>query len=256
MLTAQLYCARVCYGQQAIRGTAGVWSAERRRMYWQGVPHTDMPQISSRSRYAKWKAADISKALRENRKPTPGPANQPEEEAEVEATLASLQTEANTAPTGAAEDAGAPEEADVRDTTPKDPDAPPGVQFPSAPTALGDPHRGATAPPSSSAPEPSGPSRDTQEAAPAAAPAVAPTPATPSAAPAPAAPPQARAPAAQPEQTSSSRLTVEEHTRVQKLARWVSSALDYDDIDTARNHLREALSLLDGVAGRTGPQSQ
>ena len=136
MLTAQLYCARVCYGQQAIRGTAGVWSAERRRMYWQGVPHTDMPQISSRSRYAKWKAADISKALRENRKPTPGPANQPEEEAEVEATLASLQTEANTAPTGAAEDAGAPEEADVRDTTPRSQMHHPGSSSPRLPRLL------------------------------------------------------------------------------------------------------------------------
>jgi len=37
-------------------------------------------------RYAKWKAADIGKALREGRKPTPGPANQPELESQVPET--------------------------------------------------------------------------------------------------------------------------------------------------------------------------
>ncbi|KAI0715342.1 Vta1 like-domain-containing protein [Earliella scabrosa] len=34
----------------------------------------DMPAIEKKIKYAKWKAADISKAIREGRKPTPGPA--------------------------------------------------------------------------------------------------------------------------------------------------------------------------------------
>ncbi|PWN53156.1 DUF605-domain-containing protein [Violaceomyces palustris] len=35
-------------------------------------------------------------------------------------------------------------------------------------------------------------------------------------------------------------------TRVQKLARWASSAIDYDDLETARKQLREALDILEG----------
>lgn len=35
-----------------------------------------MTQIDDKIRYAKWKAADIAKAFREGRAPTPGPANQ------------------------------------------------------------------------------------------------------------------------------------------------------------------------------------
>ncbi|OSC99459.1 DUF605-domain-containing protein [Trametes coccinea BRFM310] len=37
----------------------------------------DLPSIEEKIKYAKWKAADISKALREGRQPTPGPAGSP-----------------------------------------------------------------------------------------------------------------------------------------------------------------------------------
>lgn len=40
-------------------------------------------------------------------------------------------------------------------------------------------------------------------------------------------------------------LRVVDIIRVQKLARWASSALDYEDVQTARNQLHEALAILD-----------
>lgn len=43
-----------------------------------------------------------------------------------------------------------------------------------------------------------------------------------------------------------SSLEVTQTARVQKLARWVLSALDYEDLDTARKHLREALDICEG----------
>lgn len=45
-------------------------------------------------------------------------------------------------------------------------------------------------------------------------------------------------------------MSVAQITRVQKLARWACSALDYDDVATARAQLREALSLLDALEDR------
>lgn len=54
------------------------------------------------------------------------------------------------------------------------------------------------------------------------------------------------APAPQAAATLPSSLDSSSISRVQKLARWAISALDYDDIETARKHLREALDMCEG----------
>ncbi|WFC99666.1 hypothetical protein MYAM1_002411 [Malassezia yamatoensis] len=46
---------------------------------------------------------------------------------------------------------------------------------------------------------------------------------------------------------SDSKLSVSDIAQVQKLSRWASSAMDYEDIDTAKTHLRAALKLLDSL---------
>ncbi|WFD23781.1 hypothetical protein MEQU1_002475 [Malassezia equina] len=48
-----------------------------------------------------------------------------------------------------------------------------------------------------------------------------------------------------------SGMSVSEIAHIQKLCRWASSALDYEDLETARTQLREALALLDGAGTRT-----
>lgn len=40
-------------------------------------------------------------------------------------------------------------------------------------------------------------------------------------------------------------LSIQEIARVQKMSRWACSALDYEDVETARAQLREALEILD-----------
>jgi vacuolar protein sorting-associated protein VTA1 len=42
------------------------------------------PDLADMQRYAAWKAADIRKALREGRTPTPGPPEAAEDEAEAD----------------------------------------------------------------------------------------------------------------------------------------------------------------------------
>lgn len=64
-----------------------------------------------------------------------------------------------------------------------------------------------------------------------------------------AAPSAPSAPSA-PLQEADCPLSVQDIAHVQKLSRWASSALDYEDIDTARKQLREALDILDSVAAQ------
>ena len=54
----------------------------------------------------------------------------------------------------------------------------------------------------------------------------------------------------QEEERADCPLSVRDIAHVQKLSRWASSALDYEDIETARKHLREALMTLDAVAAQ------
>lgn len=51
-----------------------------------------------------------------------------------------------------------------------------------------------------------------------------------------------------PEPVTESGLSVGEIAHIQKLCRWASSALDYEDVETARTQLQNALALLDGAA--------
>lgn len=51
-------------------------------------------------------------------------------------------------------------------------------------------------------------------------------------------------------ETADCPLSVRDIAHVQKLSRWASSALDYEDIETARKHLREALIMLDAAASK------
>lgn len=54
----------------------------------------------------------------------------------------------------------------------------------------------------------------------------------------------------QEEERADCPLSVRDIAHVQKLSRWASSALDYEDIETARKHLREALMTLDAAAAQ------
>ena len=51
-----------------------------------------------------------------------------------------------------------------------------------------------------------------------------------------------------PAQSGPTSLDHSSTARVQKLARWAVSALDYDDLDTAKSHLRAALDICEGRA--------
>lgn len=54
-------------------------------------------------------------------------------------------------------------------------------------------------------------------------------------------------PSAPPPPPTDTRLSVTDIAKVQKLSRWASSALDYEDVETARAHLRDALHILDSA---------
>ena len=54
-------------------------------------------------------------------------------------------------------------------------------------------------------------------------------------------------PSAPPPPSTDARLSVTEIAKVQKLSRWASSALDYEDVETARTHLQDALRILDSA---------
>lgn len=220
-----------------------------------------LTQTRHKIKYAKWKAAQISKALREGVKPAPGPANAEEDE-----VLAQLVT-----PMQIGEEAGGEQGPDAQDTAdegtnaaethakdvgPSDPtslpSAPPTDHAPTLPppptSDLGTPSAPAAPSPVGGAPKlPTVPQDDARSPpvhviAPSAPPAPSPAPTAPPARTAhvaPTAPP--------PADERECALSVTEIAKVQKLSRWASSALDYEDVDTARTHLRDALRILDAA---------
>ncbi|BGP07131.1 hypothetical protein JCM10049v2_002961 [Rhodotorula toruloides] len=268
-------------------------------------------EISSENRdkikYGKWKAADIAKAFREGRTPTPGPAGGPQEgeedavetsrvsadEAkELSKELAAMDTgdKKEEAESRAAEEATSP--ADVyTGETPGDESA--SYPFPQQPTTLPSAPPDApdftddeplpTIPPSApsfldeapapaSGPEPTinemprSPTHQTSElphphahaasdppAFPSAvfpaAPPLPPQPSLPAFVPPPAsfnAPPRVPdppAPVVEARRDDFDPMTI---ANVQKHARWAISALNYEDVETARKELRLALAMLGG----------
>lgn len=220
-----------------------------------------LTQTRHKIKYAKWKAAQISKALREGVKPAPGPANAEEDE-----VLAQLVT-----PMQIGEEAGGEQGPDAQDAAdegtnaaethakdvgPSDPTSSPSVPpTDHAPTLPPPPTSDLGTPPAPAAPSPVGgapklptvPQDDARSPpvhviAPSAPPAPSPAPAAPpvrTAHVAPTAPP--------PADERECPLSVTEIAKVQKLSRWASSALDYEDVDTARTHLRDALRILDAA---------
>lgn len=151
-------------------------------------------QMQTKIKYAKWKAAQISKALREGTELTPGP-----DKAAMETEAAQTSSE------------------DASQATPADNAAK--LKWPQVPDEEEDPRvQFMAARPEGQAPKPRA---------------------------------EATPPVAQPldpeEGVPESGLSVSEIAHIQKLCRWASSALDYEDLDTSRTHLREALVLLDGA---------
>ncbi|WFD20132.1 hypothetical protein MCAP1_002376 [Malassezia caprae] len=146
--------------------------------------------IQTKVKYAKWKAAQISKALREGTELTPGPDK------------ATMETEAGQTTSEDASQAPA-------DDTDK-------LQWPQVPHETDAPRvQVMTARPEDQTPKPRA---------------------------------EAPPPAAQPldpEDKPESGLSVSKIAHIQKLCRWTSSALDYEDLETARTQLHEALLLLD-----------
>lgn len=226
-----------------------------------------LTQTQSKVKYAKWKAAQISKAIRQGEKPPAGPAMSEEEH-----VLAQLLPPTDGAaaedvrPDGVSNERAPSDEAPSASDAPERPSTPPSKvpALPSAPTSATHDADTARAPahgPPSTSDAPSLPStphtelHNAQSSEPSHLPSVPSETAQPSpvqvmAAATPSAPsvraPQAP-PTAPPPPPSDSGLSVTEIARIQKLSRWACSALDYEDVETARTHLQDALRLLDGA---------
>lgn len=201
-------------------------------------------QVTERTTYAKWKATDIAKAIREGRKPTPGPAApalpEPEQDQEIEGdALPDVYGEPGH--TTSSEDV-------ARQLTGGNFSPPPTSQsgmndnyddfsLPSAPMDGDFPSARDLSPtspflPSAPAYEPA--SKRTQ-------------PPPPASATAPSRPPPPSAPVVEeewkPEPANVDPTTI---SNAQKHAKFAISALNYDDLDTARKELRLALQLIGG----------
>ncbi|WFD27335.1 hypothetical protein MNAN1_002331 [Malassezia nana] len=177
------------------------------------------PEMQTKIKYAKWKGAQIWKALRQGTTPTPGPDKAtmtPEE------TLQQLSTPEQ----GGQDTADAPKEEPgpfaASPTTTRDEtghsSAHERPQVPShtnvAPVHVIKASTKGEAP--HGAGEPRAPTADTERST--------------------------------PEPVTESGLSVGQISHIQKLCRWASSALDYEDVETARTQLQHALALLDGAA--------
>ena len=158
-----------------------------------------LKQMQTKIKYAKWKAAQISKALREGSALTPGPDKTAMER---EAAQTSSDDASQAARVSDAEEASQLKWPQV----PRETDAPQAHVMAARSTDQ------TSKPPAEAGPLAAQPS-DSEDRAP------------------------------------ESGLSVREIAHAQKLCRWASSALDYEDLETARTQLRQALSLLDG----TGP---
>ncbi|SHO78636.1 Uncharacterized protein MSYG_2983 [Malassezia sympodialis ATCC 42132] len=157
------------------------------------------PDMQTKIKYAKWKAAQISKALREGSALTPGPDKTAMER---EAAQTSSDDASQAARVSDAEEA----------TQLKWPQVPRETDAPQVHVMAARSTDQTSKPPAEAGPLAAQPS-DSEDRAP------------------------------------ESGLSVREIAHAQKLCRWASSALDYEDLETARTQLRQALSLLDG----TGP---
>ncbi|KAI9492028.1 Vta1 like-domain-containing protein [Zychaea mexicana] len=192
------------------------------------------PEIEAKIKYAKWKAADIMKALREGRTPTPGaPGEQQQEDEEMAppsnftAPLpgnASAELPPNfTPPPPASATPSSPGQPSSSTTMSQHPSPPPAATSPPVtPSNSTLPH---VPPPTTSTPPPPVVQQKQQ-----------PPPPQPVAAPAPV-------------QTSTSAGTSDTPmldpgsvAAAQKHAKWAISALNYDDIKTARTQLLTALN--------------
>ncbi|ORZ01184.1 Vta1 like-domain-containing protein [Syncephalastrum racemosum] len=185
------------------------------------------PEVEGKIKYAKWKAADIMKALREGRTPTPGAPGEENDE----------QNDQQNDHVIPMDDAGHPQDMPV--------DPPSSIsEFPSPPVNTAAQQPITPSPPdeskSASIPPPPPP------AAPSSPPvSSAFVPSAPAPAPAPASA-AARAPAPPPAATTSTPAAAVIDPNViataQKHAKWAISALNYDDIATARTQLLAALN--------------
>lgn len=212
-------------------------------------------EIQTKIKYAKWKAVQIQQAIRDGVQHTPGPVKTSSEEEEVLAQLVTPKFESH-AHFEKVDAEGIDNESLASPTNaPTLPSVPTGHN-----TMLKDAHaavqmmhaRGQDDNATQNSGASDVPSASNVSSAP-------PTPT-----PTPSAPPASAlsAPALPNPTITSSRdddekecpLSIQELARVQKLSRWASSALDYEDIDTARDQLREALRILD--AAKQAPYTQ
>lgn len=207
------------------------------------------PDITAKLKYAKWKASDISKALKAGVKPTPGPPGASLNEDGTD----SVGVEAITAP---GVDPVSDKEADAAfrsaleaDDEPT-PSAPPSLpQFqelppPSAPAAADPPFPSSVFPSAPAAPGPASfPSAPTVVPSPP-KPVPPPQPYTPPVAPVAARPPPPAPQLYEPQAPPATGLDPMRISEIQKHARWAISALNYEDVDTAKKELQLALSML------------
>lgn len=175
----------------------------------------------------------ITKALQQGEKPQPGPVRSEEDEVLAQLVAPVQVADENAAPPSAS-DAGPPARAPQHEHDTPDLDR---HVLPQAPGTHTPPSSASHGPTTNRLPEVP---NDAARSPPVHVVQV----------PTPSAPPARTVPAptvtAPPPETSSS-LSVTEIAKVQKLSRWASSALDYEDVDTARQHLHEALHILDGA---------
>ena len=209
-------------------------------------------QVQSKIKYAKWKAAQISKALRSGTKPTSGPAEEGER-ADEEQVLAQLITPMHLqevrAPTSPTE---APIDESERFTLPSAPtmddkESSPCVQIMTAQSDEDEAPKQSKPTSSDPSPQRASTSSSTSQAYPSSE---KPTDST------------HKKSLAKPLSTESWKtsasavpLDVAEVTHIQKLTRWASSALDYEDWATARTNLQQALSMLDTIASHASLDS-
>lgn len=159
--------------------------------------------MQTKIKYAKWKAAQISKALREGVALVPG-SDAAAEKSETQPTLPAPEAHGDTDPSARLQLPQVPQDTDTPQVTVMHARSDEPMPKPSAPTPDA----------FSSAASLQGPDASTTS-------------------------------------VTESGMSVSEIAHIQKLCRWASSALDYEDLETARTQLREALALLDGAGTRT-----
>ncbi|CDH49572.1 late endosome to vacuole transport-relatedprotein [Lichtheimia corymbifera JMRC:FSU:9682] len=209
------------------------------------------PEVEAKIKYAKWKAADITKALREGRVPTPGAPGDKEEEREADEIVAAAasgtldeDTDMPTQPPSSISEfpsppsnftaplqPSPPSPENVKSSTPVSGNSnPTPTPPPPPPSNVSHSSSPAPQPPTQASPPPPPPPQQQPQQPPSHQPAPAPM-----AAPAP-------VPAAQqPPPPPPTLVDPAAIASAQKHAKWAISALNYDDIKTARTQLLDAL---------------